>query len=75
MDTILGIPPGESYSGIHALVDLSVCVNKYQHSLIVVPEPGHYYIGLRALDNVLTLALTRFTKIRITSLDGSRRKT
>ena len=30
MDTILGILPGESYSGIRALVDLSVCVNKYQ---------------------------------------------
>ena len=32
MDTILGILSGESYSGIHALVDLSVCVNKYQHA-------------------------------------------
>ena len=31
MDTILGIPPGESYSGIHALADLSVCVNLYKH--------------------------------------------
>jgi len=49
VDTILGILLGESYSGIRALVDLSVCVDKYQHSLIVVPEPGHYYIGLRAL--------------------------
>ena len=26
MDTILGILPGESYSSIHALADLSVCV-------------------------------------------------
>ena len=29
MDTILGILLGESYSGIRALVDLSVCINKY----------------------------------------------
>jgi hypothetical protein len=27
---ILGIPPGESYSGIRVLADLSVCVNLYQ---------------------------------------------
>ena len=26
MDTILGILPGESYNGIRALTDLSVCV-------------------------------------------------
>ena len=32
MDTILGIPPGESYSGIRALVDLSVCI-KYTNKL------------------------------------------
>ena len=32
MDTILGILPGESYSGIRALVDLSVCV-KYTNKL------------------------------------------
>ena len=32
MDTILGILLGESYSGIHALVDLSVCV-KYTNKL------------------------------------------
>ena len=32
MDMILGIPPGESYSGIHALADLSVCV-KYTNKL------------------------------------------
>ena len=32
MDTILGIPSGESYSGIHALADLSVCV-KYTNKL------------------------------------------
>ena len=32
MDTILGILPGESYSGIHALVDLSVCI-KYTNKL------------------------------------------
>ena len=30
VDTILGILLGESYSGIHELADLSVCVNKYQ---------------------------------------------
>ena len=30
MDMILGILPGESYSGIHALADLSMCINKYQ---------------------------------------------
>ena len=27
---ILGILPGESYNGIRALVDLSVCINLYQ---------------------------------------------
>ena len=32
MDTILGIPLGESYSGIHALADLSMCV-KYTNKL------------------------------------------
>ena len=32
MDTILGISPGESYSGICALADLSVCV-KYTNKL------------------------------------------
>jgi hypothetical protein len=32
MDTILGILLGESYSGIHALADLFVCVNKYQQA-------------------------------------------
>ena len=32
MDTILGILLGESYSGILALVDLSVCV-KYTNKL------------------------------------------
>ena len=32
MDTILGIPTGESYSGIRALADLSVCV-KYTNKL------------------------------------------
>ena len=32
MDTIVGIPPGESYSGIRALVDLSMCV-KYINKL------------------------------------------
>ena len=35
MDTILEIPPGESYSGIRTLVDLSVCV-KYTISLLLV---------------------------------------
>ena len=29
---ILGIPSGESYSGIRALADLSVCVNLYQQA-------------------------------------------
>jgi len=32
MDTILRILPGKSYSGIHALADLSVCINKYQQA-------------------------------------------
>ena len=32
VDTILGIPPGESYSGIRALADLSVCV-KYTNTV------------------------------------------
>ena len=32
MDTIHGIPLGESYSGIHAPTDLSVCV-KYTNKL------------------------------------------
>ena len=32
MDTILGIPLGESYNGIHAFADLSVCV-KYTNKL------------------------------------------
>ena len=32
MDTILGIPPGESYSGIRALADLSMYV-KYTNKL------------------------------------------
>ena len=32
MDTILRILPGESYSGIRELVDLSVCV-KYTNKL------------------------------------------
>ena len=32
MDTILGILPGESYSGIHALMDLSMCVKIYQQA-------------------------------------------
>ena len=31
MDTILGILPGESYSGIRALADLSVCI-KYTNN-------------------------------------------
>ena len=30
---ILGILLGESYSGIRALIDLSVCVKIYQHPL------------------------------------------
>ena len=33
MDTILGILPGESYSDIHALADLSVCVKIYTNKL------------------------------------------
>ena len=32
MDTILGILPGESYSGIRVLTDLSVCI-KYTNKL------------------------------------------
>ena len=32
MDTILGIPLGENYSGIRALADLFVCV-KYTNKL------------------------------------------
>jgi hypothetical protein len=32
MDTILGIPPGENYSDIRALADLSVYVNLYQQA-------------------------------------------
>ena len=32
MHTIFGIPLGESYSGIHVLVDLSVCI-KYANKL------------------------------------------
>ena len=32
MDTILGIPLGENYSGIRALADLSLCV-KYTNKL------------------------------------------
>ena len=32
MDTILGILPDESYSGIYVLADLSVCV-KYTNKL------------------------------------------
>ena len=32
MDTILGILSGESYSGIRALADLSVCI-KYTNKL------------------------------------------
>jgi hypothetical protein len=33
VDTILGILSGESYSGIRAFVDLSVCINLYQQPL------------------------------------------
>ena len=32
MDTLLGIPSGESYSGIREFADLSVCV-KYTNKL------------------------------------------
>ena len=39
VDAILGILPGESYSGIRALVDLCVCVNKYQQAFWR-PLPG-----------------------------------
>ena len=38
MDTILGILLGESYSGIHALVDLSMCINKYTNKLSSVVD-------------------------------------
>ena len=37
MDTILGIPPGKSYSGIRALADLSVWV-KYTNTPYIL---GH----------------------------------
>ena len=33
MDTILGILPGKSYSGIHVLVDLYLCAFKYTNML------------------------------------------
>jgi hypothetical protein len=33
VDTILGIPLGESYSSIRALADLSVCVLIYTNKL------------------------------------------
>ena len=36
MDTILEIPPGESYSGIRAFVDLSMCVKIYQQNPISI---------------------------------------
>ena len=41
IDTILGIPPGESYSDIRVLVDLSVCVT-YTNKLssIIARETG-----------------------------------
>ena len=35
MDTILGILSSESYSGIRALVDLSMCVKMYQQAASV----------------------------------------
>ena len=38
MDTILGIPPGESYSGIRMLVDLSMCVKYTNTHVLVVVE-------------------------------------
>ena len=37
MDTILGIPPGESYSGIRALADLSVCVKITNNTPLRLP--------------------------------------
>ena len=50
MDKILGILLGESYSGIHALADLSMCVKIYQQlpkrfsarnsDMILVPTVG-----------------------------------
>ena len=47
MDTILGIFSGESYSSIHALADLSVCIKIYQqctlHSGSVVAHEGDSY--------------------------------
>ena len=36
MDTILEIPPGESYSGIRELADLSMCIkytNKFSDAI------------------------------------------
>ena len=38
MDMILRILLGESYSSIHALADLSVCVNKYQQAFSAIAE-------------------------------------
>ena len=38
MDTILGIPPGESYSGIRALADLSMCIKYTNKFSSVVAE-------------------------------------
>jgi hypothetical protein len=35
MDTILRILPGESYSGIHALADLSMCILIIPKSFLV----------------------------------------
>ena len=40
MDTILGILSGESYSGIRALVDLSVCVKYTNSAHSMVPWVG-----------------------------------
>ena len=42
MDTILEIPPGESYSGIRAFVDLSMCV-KYTNNEL---EQSSYVMNL-----------------------------
>ena len=39
MDTILGIPRGESYSGIYALVDLSSCI-KYTNTEVMGSVAG-----------------------------------
>ena len=51
MDTILGIPPGESYSGIRVLADLSVCVKIYQQRSTVREVKVRQRAGVRMRKN------------------------